>query len=94
MILRDHGLLSTARTVAEAFLRMFYLEKACEIQLAAQQAGKLILPSDEISAYTERQFNQPSRALKAGELTDPDAMRLAWDALLRMLDRIAPDYRD
>ena len=39
MILRNHGLLATGGSVAEAFLRMYYLEKACEIQLAAQSAG-------------------------------------------------------
>jgi hypothetical protein len=72
---------------------MYYLEKACEIQLAAQQAGQLLLHSHEICAHTERQFNEPQRELK-GELSDPDAATLAWKALLRMLDRLAPDYRN
>lgn len=94
MILRNHGLLTGGRSVAEAFLRMYYLEKACEIQLAAQQAGPLLLPNHEICAHTERQFNEPLRELKEGELTDPDATNLAWKALLRMLDRVAPDYRN
>jgi len=31
--------------------------------------------------------------LKQGELADPDALQLAWAALLRMLERVAPDYR-
>ncbi|WP_205300484.1 class II aldolase/adducin family protein [Pantoea sp. Ap-967] len=94
MILRNHGLLTTGRSVAEAFLRMYYLEKACEIQLAAQSAGQLVLPPETVCAHTERQFNAPGRALKEGELTDPDAMQLAWAALLRMLERIALGYRD
>ena len=94
MILRNHGLLATGRSVAEAFLRMFYLEKACEIQLAAQSAGQVILPPAEVCAHTERQFNAPGRGLKQGELTDPDALQLAWAALLRMLERVAPGYQD
>ncbi|WP_313395670.1 class II aldolase/adducin family protein [Pseudomonas sp.] len=94
MILRNHGLLTTGRNVAEAFLRMYYLEKACEIQLAAQSAGQLVLPAAAVCAHTERQFNEPARGLKQGELTDPDALQLAWAALLRMLDRTAPDYRN
>ena len=94
MILRNHGLLATGRSVAEAFLRMFYLEKACEIQLAAQSAGQVILPPAEVCAHTERQFNAPERGLKQGELTDPDALQLAWAALLRMLERVAPGYQD
>ena len=94
MILRNHGLLATGRSVAEAFLRMFYLEKACEIQLAAQSAGQLILPPAAVCVHTERQFNEPERGLKQGELADPDALQLAWAALLRMLEKVAPGYQD
>lgn len=94
MILRNHGLLATGGSVAEAFLRMYYLEKACEIQLAAQSAGQVILPPAEVCAHTERQFNAPGRGLKQGELTDPNALQLAWAALLRMLERVAPGYQD
>lgn len=94
MILRNHGLLATGGSVAEAFLRMYYLEKACEIQLAAQSAGQVILPPAEVCVHTERQFNAPGRGLKQGELTDPDALQLAWAALLRMLERVAPGYQD
>ncbi|MNG89791.1 Decarboxylase NovR [compost metagenome] len=94
MILRNHGLLTTGRSVAEAFLRMYYLEKACEIQLAAQSAGQVILPPAEVCRHTERQFNDPGRGLKQGELADPDALQLAWAALLRMLERVAPGYRN
>ncbi|MNG84702.1 Decarboxylase NovR [compost metagenome] len=94
MILRNHGLLTTGRSVAEAFLRMYYLEKACEIQLAAQSVGQLVLPSPEVCAHTERQFNAPAKGLKQGELSDPDAVRLAWGALLRLLEKVAPGYRE
>ncbi len=75
-------------------MRMYYLEKACDIQLAAMAAGELVLPSPEVCAHTERQFNEPGRVLEEGELNDPDAMQLAWAALLRLLERVAPDYRD
>ena len=93
LMLRNHGLLTVGETVSQAFLRMYYLEKACEIQLAAQAAGEIVLPPDAVCAHTERQFNDPGRPLQEGELNDPDAMQLAWAALLRLLERIAPDYR-
>jgi hypothetical protein len=32
--------------------------------------------------------------LEQGTLNDPDAMLLAWAALLRLLERVAPGYRD
>lgn len=94
MILRNHGLLTMGETVAQAFLRMYYLEKACDIQLAAQAGGELLLPPHEVCEHTQRQFNEPARPLADGELSDPDANELAWQALLRLLDRLAPDYRD
>jgi len=93
MILRNHGLLTLGETVGQAFLRMYYLEKACEIQLAAQASGEVLLPPASVCAHTERQFNEPGRALQEGELSDPDGMALAWAALLRLLDRVAPDYK-
>ena len=43
LILRNHGLLTVGRTIAEAFIRFWRLNRACEIQLAAQ-AAKLRLP--------------------------------------------------
>ena len=90
MILRNHGLLTVGESAAEAFLRMFYLEKACDIQIAAQASGDLRVPSAEIAEHTARQF--------AGEATDDfaddQAYEMAWAALLRMLDRTAPDYKD
>jgi ribulose-5-phosphate 4-epimerase/fuculose-1-phosphate aldolase len=39
MILQSHGLLSVGRTVADAFYIMYYLNRACEIQMAAAPAG-------------------------------------------------------
>ena len=50
---------------------------------------RILLPSEAVCAHTERQFNEPMRGLKQGELNDPDALQLAWEALLRMR-RAAP----
>ncbi|MFC8230121.1 class II aldolase/adducin family protein [Streptomyces sp. NPDC057287] len=91
LILRNHGLLTVGESAAQAFLRMFYLEKACEIQVTAQAAGALlVLPSEKVCEYTARQL--------AGEATadfqDDIAYDLAWAALLRLVERIAPDYKD
>jgi len=93
MILRNHGLLTIGDSVKQAFLRMYYLEKACEIQIAAQAGGALLFPPDEVCRRTERQFNAPGQDVAEGELSDPDAVQFAWDALLRLLDRVAPDYK-
>src|SRR5471032_3619205 len=94
LMLRNHGLLTVGETVSQAFLRMYYLEKACEIQIAAQAGGTLRFPADEVCRRTERQFNEPGKDVAEGELSDPDANRMAWAALLRRLDRVSPGYRD
>jgi len=95
LILRNHGLLTVGETVQQAFLRMYYLEKACEIQLAAQAGGQaLVLPSPAVCAHTERQFNEPNREINVGQLADTDGYGLAWTALLRLIDRIDPSYKD
>ncbi len=92
MIMRNHGLLTVGSTVAQAFLRMYYLEKACEIQLAAQGSGQMLsLPSKKICRRTERQFNAPPPSPQPHLVNEPND--LAWQALLRLLDRLDPGYR-
>jgi len=88
MILRNHGLLTVGESAGQAFLRMYYLDKACEIQIAAAAAGALHLPPVEVCERTAGQF----AGTVSGDYTDPEANDLAWTALLRLLDRIAPDY--
>ncbi|MCO7231720.1 MULTISPECIES: class II aldolase/adducin family protein [unclassified Cobetia] len=85
-ILRNHGLLTTGRSVAEAYFNMFYLNKACEIQLEAMKAGRpLIMPSAQECEYTAQQFENPRYHAESVDLT--------WAAELRRLDREAPDFR-
>ena len=40
MILRNHGTLAVGGTVAECFLRLYFLERACDAQVAALSAGR------------------------------------------------------
>jgi ribulose-5-phosphate 4-epimerase/fuculose-1-phosphate aldolase len=85
MLLRNHGTLTVGRTIAEAYVLMATLIKACEIQLAAQSGdAPLLLPSPDIAART------------AEQLYDGGAVEgeLEWPALLRKLDRIDRSYRD
>ncbi|WP_439817430.1 class II aldolase/adducin family protein [Zavarzinia sp. CC-PAN008] len=84
MILRNHGTLSVGRSVQEAFILLFYLERSCEVQIAAMNSGaKLIIPSPEVCEHTARQYEMGAEAL--GDLE--------WAPLLRELDRKMPDWR-
>jgi ribulose-5-phosphate 4-epimerase/fuculose-1-phosphate aldolase len=84
MILRNHGLLTCASTIADAFLFMYLLERACEIQLKAQSTGCELLPiPDTILRGIRAQAQQVTRSAGGG---------LAWPGILRKLDRINPGY--
>jgi len=83
MILRNHGLLTVGRTVAEAFHYMYYLEQACRVQVAAAGMGKLRIARDNLAEHTAQQF-----------LSGPGKGERMWRAMLRKLDRLDPSYRD
>ncbi len=86
MILRNHGLLTVGRTVAEAFYRMYYLNKACEIQVEMMQTGgKLLIPADHICEHVAQQASNPRYMAQSVDLI--------WQAMLRKLDRIDSTYR-
>jgi ribulose-5-phosphate 4-epimerase/fuculose-1-phosphate aldolase len=85
MILRNHGLLTVGRTAAEAFLAMFLLERACEIQILAQAGGELVRIPDPVLRLVEAQV----KAVTVGQ-----GAALTWPGLLRKLDRIDPSYRE
>ena len=94
MILRNHGLLTVGATPKQAFLRMFYLERACEIQVSAMTGdAPVTFPSEEVCILTRQQFATPDRPTSDSAFADPDAVDLTWAALLRMLDRIDPTYK-
>ncbi len=86
MILRNHGLLTVGRTPAEAFLAMFTLERACEIQILAQAGGA------ELVSVPEAVLTKVAKQLSAVTMGMGGA--LAWPGLLRKLDRIDPTFRD
>jgi ribulose-5-phosphate 4-epimerase/fuculose-1-phosphate aldolase len=85
MILRNHGLLTCADSIADTFLAMFILQRACEIQLMAQATGEpLVSVNAQILAGIQAQ---------ASQVTKGAGGQLAWPAILRKLDRMCPDYK-
>ena len=86
LILRNHGLLTTGPTVADAFLMMYALETACQIQLAAQSTGNELLQVPQpIVAGIQAQVEMVLKGMGG---------QLAWPGLLRKLERIDPTFRD
>jgi ribulose-5-phosphate 4-epimerase/fuculose-1-phosphate aldolase len=92
LILRNHGLLTVGLSPAQAFLRMYYLNRACQIQVDAMAGGgPLVVPSPEIAERTARQFAGEDTG---DDFTDPIANSLAWQALHRLVERTYPDYAE
>ncbi len=88
MILRNHGTLAVGPTVEEAFLRIFFLERACSMQVAALAGGRaLSMPSDAVQLVVAKQVMMGAAA---GEKPG----QLAWPGLLRMLDAKDRGYRE
>ena len=87
MILRNHGLMSVGRTIPEAFIRLYRLERACQVQLDASAAGQVReIPHDV--ALSSRQGTDEFL-----ELAD-DVGRLEFNALVRKLDKLDPSFRE
>ncbi|WP_162571411.1 class II aldolase/adducin family protein [Variovorax sp. SRS16] len=92
MLLRNHGILGCGRSVAEAFIETHYLERACQIQVAALAGGTpLSVLSDAVSATTAQQFDTARDRRKT---EDGRTFTLEWTALLRMLDQIDSTWRE
>jgi ribulose-5-phosphate 4-epimerase/fuculose-1-phosphate aldolase len=85
MILRNHGLLTCGASIPEAFDYMYYLERACQTQIGAMAgSAKLRIPAPSVAEKVAVQFrNLPYKA-----------RRPEWKALLRMLDKTDPSYKN
>ena len=87
MILRNHGLMAIGRTVPEAFLRLYRLERACQVQLDAAAAGTLNLVSPEVAARSGADLDKYQ-----GMQPTPEG-EIEFAALMRKLDKIDAGYR-
>jgi len=86
-MLRNHGVLVTGSSVPEAFERLYFLERACQVQVLALATGKPlgVLPEPVVRSTLE-QFAH------CGSVGGQDRAQLHFEALKRMLDRQLADY--
>ncbi|KJC40506.1 aldolase [Bradyrhizobium sp. LTSP885] len=88
MVLRNHGMLTCGRSVAEAFKLMHNLERSCRAQLAIQSAGAEIAPlSDAVAHKTAGQYATFYDSIETNGVPDTE-----WAAFKRMLERTDPDF--
>lgn len=89
LFLRNHGLLTVGRTIAEAFVWMYRAERACRMQVAFDQTGE-----EAVEIPQDVQDTTIARNVKANS---PDGHRpigkFEWPALVRRLDRLDESYK-
>ena len=84
LLLRNHGTLTVGRTVPEAFMKMYFFERACAMQIALLAGGtQLHWPSEGAQQVVREQ------AKYGGGVP---VTQLAWSGLRRLLDRTDPSY--
>jgi ribulose-5-phosphate 4-epimerase/fuculose-1-phosphate aldolase len=84
MILRNHGLLVGGATVADAFHEIWFLERACQIQVQALAGGSAIrLPPTEVRSLAAEQFESEDSA---------EIVQLTWQAAKRLVDAQREQY--
>jgi len=88
LFMANHGVTVVGKTVAEAYDRLYYLERAAQVQLYAMWTGQ---PLKEIPAATVEHMTEQ---YKSGVKYEVSPAQRHFDALKRMLDRQEPDYRD
>lgn len=84
MLLRNHGTLAVGTTVGEAFIRIYFLERACQAQIMALSAAEAI--NHPPQGTPEIAAEQGAQGLKLA------AQFLAWPALLRKAYRLDPNF--
>jgi ribulose-5-phosphate 4-epimerase/fuculose-1-phosphate aldolase len=85
LVLRNHGLLTVGKTIADAFLSMYTLEATCQIQIGAQAGGELTHVNPAIVQGVSEAMRVQTGGLGGS---------FVWPALIRKLNRTDPSYQD
>jgi len=90
MILRNHGLLTVGETVAEAFVWMYRLDRACRVQVMVQgAAGQFVTPSPQAAEFTVRGTQDFVDGFGAGGPGE-----FEFSAFTRLMNKIDPSFND
>ena len=86
MIMRNHGLLSVGRTIAEAFIYMAGLVSACETQVRLMSTGAKLKPlPKEVCEFTAGQIQGRQKGKPRGDVE--------WKMYLRLADQLDPSFK-
>ena len=86
LMLKNHGPVVMGKTLPDAFIKYWVLQRACEIQLATMSMGTPIMVGADVIATHQRDIYQTAIPGGSG--------RAEFDAMVRRVDRIDPSWRD
>lgn len=86
LLLRNHGPVVMGRTLPEAFVKYWVLQRACEIQVAAAAMGEMSIVGDEVIGVHQRDISQTQIPGGPG--------KAEFDAMVRRVDKIDRSWRD
>ncbi|MBM3490684.1 MAG: class II aldolase/adducin family protein [Alphaproteobacteria bacterium] len=87
LVLRNHGLVACGRSVAEAFARLWTMQRACEVQLAARSTGRPVVPVAD--AVAEKCGRDSLNVDPSGQ-----AAEIVFQAMMRQVDAHDTSYRN
>ena len=86
LVLRNHGMVTLGCSIAEAFMNMYFLDKACQVQMLCENSqDEMIFPPNDVCELTASQF------AGSEEEDMEEKLELEWSALLRLIEN--QDYR-
>ena len=88
VFMKNHGVLVVGQTMAQAYRRLYMLERVCRAQVLAMSSGRPLSPlADAVIAQVQAPVPQDRHSRRERE-------RLFFDAMMRVLDRELPGYAD
>jgi len=88
MFMKNHGVLVVGDTIAQAYKRLYKLERVCRTQVLAMSAGQ---PLEVLSEAIVKQVQAPAPGDRHSR---SERDRLYFEAMMRVLDRVNPGYAD
>jgi ribulose-5-phosphate 4-epimerase/fuculose-1-phosphate aldolase len=86
LFMANHGISTVGETIAEAYDRLYYVERAAQVQIYAMWTGQ------KLKQLPQPVVDKTKRDIGGGSLYDPPPAQRHFDALKRILDRKEPDY--
>jgi ribulose-5-phosphate 4-epimerase/fuculose-1-phosphate aldolase len=89
LFMANHGVLVVGKSIAETYNTLYYLERACQVQLYAMSTGRPLKKIPEaVVKHTREQFRT------APQYGGRHAYELHFDALMRVIDKSGTDYKN